>query len=732
MALGMIVAAGYTVADAYAGASTSQTVTYDGISLVVPASWQVINLAASPSVCPRLDVHAVYLGAPGPHPSCPASGLGIKTEAVQIMAVVPHSPEELAATQAVTVGGAAAMTNPDSALTHTVTDVFPAYGTQVDLSYGSNQDLIGKIQSSMTVTAPAAPHALSRAAAVLPPSLPASDTQGIVQGKGFDTCSAPSLSTMNAWLASPFRSVGVYIGGADKACAQPNLTARWVSRVESKGWHVFPIYPGLQAPCVSAPGNATFSSTSAAPAGTASAADAAVQAKNLGMPTGTTLIYDMEAYNGCGGAVARFINAWDKELHIKGYSAGVYESFGNVYDLVRRNGQMAEPDVMYYADWDGQATTGSSYMPSSMWLHHQRIHQYLGNNNETYGGITLNIDNDALDANLGGGIRGSSLPSRPQTVIVDQSGVVRVYDRSAGGPLWEDHLTSGSPWAWQDMHGTWPSNPAAVVGPDGTVRVYAVGTNGHLYEKHLPPGGTWSQWWSMGGTWPWSPAAVTGADGTIRVFAVGTNGHLYERSLPPNGTWSQWSGTGDKNLKGTPAALADHNGGIHVYVRARSLTLREAYLAPGAPAWVWDNLHGTWPSNPAAVAGPDGTIRVYAVGTNGHLYEAHLPPGGTWSQWWSLASKTFEGVPSVVVDAGGTVHVFARAANLTLREAYLAPGAAWVWDNLHGTWPYDVAAAVDASGTVRVYGIGTNNRLYQIHQRSSGTWSQWVSLGLPS
>ena len=34
---------------------------------------------------------------------------------------------------------------------------------------------------------------------------------------------------MAAWAASPYRAIGVYIGGANRACSQPNLTSSWVS-----------------------------------------------------------------------------------------------------------------------------------------------------------------------------------------------------------------------------------------------------------------------------------------------------------------------------------------------------------------------------------------------------------------------------------------------------------------------------------------------------------------------
>src|SRR5580658_9377754 len=69
-----------------------KTVRYHGVRLRVPASWPVIDLATHPSACPRLDVHAVYLGRPGPDPRCPAHFSG-KTGSVQLMQVNPAAPD---------------------------------------------------------------------------------------------------------------------------------------------------------------------------------------------------------------------------------------------------------------------------------------------------------------------------------------------------------------------------------------------------------------------------------------------------------------------------------------------------------------------------------------------------------------------------------------------------------------------------------------------------------------
>jgi hypothetical protein len=378
-----------------AAGSAWHTVTFSGVRLQVPSSWPVVNLARQPFACPRLDVHAVYLGTAGPDSSCPA-GLRGKTEAVQLEPANPQSPDVREATRPVTIDGRPARTNLDSAITHTIIDVLPAAGVEVSVSYGSNEALATAISATIRIGAGARAVPLMQAR-----SLPLGSPQGYFHGQGFDTCAAPSAAAMNSWLASRYRAVGIYIGGINRACAQANLTAGWISAIQARGWHYFPFYVGLQATCMlNKNGNAAIKPRKAAAQGAAAAADAATQARNLGIPPGTPLIYDMEAYAGCGKQVTGFLGAWDSQLRAEGYRAGIYESFSNIGDLVSAAGTMTEPAVMDYADWDGRATASSSYLPAGLWAGHQRIHQYQGGHNETWGRVRMNIDNDQLDVSL--------------------------------------------------------------------------------------------------------------------------------------------------------------------------------------------------------------------------------------------------------------------------------------------------------------------------------------------
>jgi hypothetical protein len=218
-------------------------------------------------------------------------------------------------------------------------------------------------------------------------------------GLGFDACTAPSAAQMTAWgAASQFSGVGVYIGGAGRACTQPNLTSSWVSTEAAAGWHLLPLYVGPQTEYKTI--------TDAAAQGTASADDAATQASALGIGTGAVLYYDMEGgdYTAAQTAtVETFLNAWSTELHALHYRAAVYGSeTGAISTLISGWGTMTEPEVIDVANWNSQADDDPGSDIANHWAGH-RVHQFLGDANATYGGVTINIDQDyfGLDGQCG-------------------------------------------------------------------------------------------------------------------------------------------------------------------------------------------------------------------------------------------------------------------------------------------------------------------------------------------
>src|ERR1700674_1149677 len=68
--------------------------------------------------------------------------------------------------------------------------------------------------------------------------------------KGVDTCAAPTTAQMQTlWNNSPYFTWYIYVGGNQRSCAQPNLTAAWISAIAAQGWGLVPIWLGPQAPC---------------------------------------------------------------------------------------------------------------------------------------------------------------------------------------------------------------------------------------------------------------------------------------------------------------------------------------------------------------------------------------------------------------------------------------------------------------------------------------------------
>ena len=226
---------------------------------------------------------------------------------------------------------------------------------------------------------------------------------GVFTGYGFDACTAPSTASLAAWTASPYRALGIYLGGINRACADGNLSASWVSTTLASGWALLPLYVGLQAPCISNTSLRRISSTPATATnqGAAAADDAAGKATNFGLPAGSPIYFDMEGYKvgvaTCTQAVQSFVTGWVNELRADGFVPGVYGSAASTVKDVSTLGT-AMPDAIWIANWNGvESVFGDPYVSDSLWANHQRVHQYRGGHKETWGGVAINIDNNYVD-----------------------------------------------------------------------------------------------------------------------------------------------------------------------------------------------------------------------------------------------------------------------------------------------------------------------------------------------
>lgn len=232
--------------------------------------------------------------------------------------------------------------------------------------------------------------------------------------QGFDKCEIPSTSQMQTWWnSSPYYEVNLYIGGSARACSNSGLNASWVSTVSAQGWNFIPTWVGPQAPCTGYSSRFSSDPTTAYSQGRAEANSAVTTATNLGLISAgryAVIYYDLEAFpdqSSCRTAAKSFLNGWVERLNELGHRAGIYGSACGSY--VTDWATIANvPDDVWPAHWiystyNANATVWSvACVADSYWSNHQRIRQYAGGHNETYGGVTFNIDSNALDGHVAG------------------------------------------------------------------------------------------------------------------------------------------------------------------------------------------------------------------------------------------------------------------------------------------------------------------------------------------
>jgi Domain of unknown function (DUF1906) len=367
---------------ALCGAATAapglKPVTYRGYTLRVPASWPVYRLSTNPTACVRFNRHAVYLGRPSTRQRCPATAFG-RTEA--ILVAPANAPKS-----ALPRGGAVGQRR--------------VAQLEVTATWNRDPGLVRRAVGGKLTAPPKPAAAATIARTALARAAARPRTAGAVySGLGFDACSAPSTSAMTAWGASPYRALGVYVGGEDMACSQPNLTSAWVGQQWAAGWHLIPTYVGLQAPGNSCSCRA-FTAANATAIGTQDAETAVADAQAVGIGAGNPIYDDMESYSSSGNsAVLAYLEAWTNQLHAEAYIAGVYSSSDSgIANLATHYGTTyVEPDDIWVANWNGSETTTDPNVPAADWAANQRLHQYAGGANQTYGGYTINVDKDYLD-----------------------------------------------------------------------------------------------------------------------------------------------------------------------------------------------------------------------------------------------------------------------------------------------------------------------------------------------
>jgi hypothetical protein len=414
-------------------AKAFRQVSYRGYSFEVPTSWRVIDLSGTRHTCVRFDRHVIYLGSPASNESCPSFLVGT-TEAMLIQPEPKSSP---ASSVEDPVARKVTVTEPRIKITATFDDdrsqifqILASASLPAPIAH-MPRPVDATTARRVATTAQSGAATVQRGAAAKRARFAAATTLSAkvanYQGLGFDACAAPSAAYMRAWRqASPYRAIGVYIGGSDESCDQPNLTRAWLSREAAAGWHFIPMYVGPQA---------EFGELHAHPGhqGRQAANDAVLDAERLGFGSWTPIYYDMEAYlPGKTNKALRFLSAWTSRLHVLGYSSGVYSSSDSgITDLAQRyfRDKWAIPDVIYDALWNGRQTSSDAVIRADEWPNHRRVHQFAGDVTRTYGGDAISIDEDYLNVLLSAP---KTLPASPGPTEIGPARTTRA--RSARSP----------------------------------------------------------------------------------------------------------------------------------------------------------------------------------------------------------------------------------------------------------------------------------------------------------
>ncbi|MFN3981457.1 MAG: glycoside hydrolase domain-containing protein [Caldilinea sp.] len=289
---------------------------------------------------------------------------------------------------------------------------------------------------------PVHPATIERAASAAVAGSPDARTARF-EGHGFDMCELGGEEDLRRWIeASPYRAVNLYIGGALRACANNSLDALLLESLSVQGWTFIPTWVGPQAPCTRFRERFDLDPAVSFSQGRAEAEKALQRAKELGLAeadgSGTVLYYNLEAYDGenpaCVEAARAFVAGWTQRIREGNSYAGLYALACNP-PIARYADLSSPPDAVWFAAWNRTSfdptmtvwNIPSTCLPPTLWINQQRIRQYTGGHNETWGGVTFEIDSNVLEsivADLSGVVQ------PPVTVIVEMPALSPVFNEA--------------------------------------------------------------------------------------------------------------------------------------------------------------------------------------------------------------------------------------------------------------------------------------------------------------
>jgi hypothetical protein len=236
--------------------------------------------------------------------------------------------------------------------------------------------------------------------APLLPAPPAQASYGNSVHMGWDACGASISKAQAFWTNTPYWNMGLYLGGSSYGTGCKRWSSSEVGQLRSMGYKFLPLWVGPQAPCNGWSSSFSYNTSTAYSQGANEAISVYNAIVALGWDTlNAPMIYDLEAFNtgdsSCMNAAKSFIDGWVHQLHASpAQKAGVYgSSCGSGLDAYSTIANV--PDFIHGANWSGNKSTSTlACITSTHWTQRQRHKQYQGGHNETWNGVTMNVDSD--------------------------------------------------------------------------------------------------------------------------------------------------------------------------------------------------------------------------------------------------------------------------------------------------------------------------------------------------
>ncbi len=241
-----------------------------------------------------------------------------------------------------------------------------------------------------------------------------SDLIGHYAGQAFDACDIPSLAQLNTWMSEgPYRAVNMYIGGIHRACKNSALNEAYINEIARIGWRLIPTWVGHQAPCTTYRHPFSWDPEEAYQQGVENAIEAKERMAEYGLLDasggGGMVWLDLENFDttntACVAASREFVRGWTTKLQSYNILSGLYATSSNLNWAQFYNIQ-PPPNSAWLAEWvrpyvfqPNASAYGLKHIADGYW-YQQRVRQYTGGTNETWGNVTINIDRNVVDGHI--------------------------------------------------------------------------------------------------------------------------------------------------------------------------------------------------------------------------------------------------------------------------------------------------------------------------------------------